>query len=118
MWKMWKAEEFGMDAGDGSMELDEARQTTEGLMDQLPVVSGTPDEPRSERRHKTMTVKQVEANRRNGALSQGPRTADGKRQSAMNALKHGLTARTPVLPGEDPKEYEDLKLDMEVYWAP
>ncbi len=27
----------------------------------------------------------------------------------MNALKHGLRARTPVLPGEDAEEYERLK---------
>src|SRR5215472_8773105 len=36
---------------------------------------------------------QIEANRRNARLSTGPRTAQGRRISSMNALKHGLTAQ-------------------------
>jgi hypothetical protein len=36
---------------------------------------------------------QIEANRRNARLSTGPRTAQGRRLSRMNALKHGLTAQ-------------------------
>jgi hypothetical protein len=47
----------------------------------------------------------AEINRRNAARSTGPRTAEGKSRSRFNALKHGLTARTPVLPGEDPEAY-------------
>src|SRR6185503_10651237 len=35
----------------------------------------------------------------------GPRTAAGKANSRMNALKHGLTAKTPLLPDEDPDEF-------------
>jgi hypothetical protein len=40
-------------------------------------------------------------NRRNARKSTGPRTAAGKDRSRFNALKHGMTAKTPVLPGED-----------------
>jgi hypothetical protein len=36
---------------------------------------------------------QIEANRRNSQLSTGPRTAEGRRTSSKNALKHGLTAQ-------------------------
>ncbi|HEV2546624.1 MAG TPA: hypothetical protein VGU20_04755 [Stellaceae bacterium] len=36
---------------------------------------------------------QIEANRRNARRSTGPRTAQGKRSSRMNALRHGLTAQ-------------------------
>jgi hypothetical protein len=45
--------------------------------------------------------RRVEANRRNSQKSTGPRTPAGKRRSRLNAIKHGLCARIPVLPGED-----------------
>jgi hypothetical protein len=45
--------------------------------------------------------KRVEANRRNSQKSTGPRTPAGKEKSRLNAIKHGLCARIPVLPGED-----------------
>lgn len=35
----------------------------------------------------------------------GPRTDEGKRRSAMNATTHGLTARTPLVEGEDASDY-------------
>lgn len=46
------------------------------------------------------TERQILANRRNGRLSRGPKTAQGKRQSSRNALRHGLSikaARDPAL---------------------
>jgi len=53
--------------------------------------------------------KQIEANRANAQKSTGPRTSDGKARSAQNALKHGLTAATPVLPDEDAAAFEALR---------
>ena len=48
----------------------------------------------------TSTVK-IEANRRNAKRSTGPKTPHGKAISALNALRHGLTAEQHVLPDED-----------------
>jgi hypothetical protein len=45
-------------------------------------------------------------NRANSQHSTGPRTEPGKRRSSQNALRHGLTARTAVLPNEDPETYQ------------
>ena len=44
-------------------------------------------------------------NRANSRHSTGPRTESGKQRSSLNALRHGLTAPTAVLPTEDPAAY-------------
>src|SRR5580700_1622894 len=64
------------------------------------------------------TLKQFEANRRNAQKSTGPKTPDGKAAVSMNALRHGLRARTVVLPGEDREEFDHLCDDLEVEWHP
>jgi hypothetical protein len=38
--------------------------------------------------------------------STGPRTDSGKQRSSLNALRHGLTAASAVLPSEDQAAYE------------
>ncbi len=43
----------------------------------------------------------------------GPKTVSGKDRSRFNALKHGMRARTIVLPGENPADYQ-ARLDA---WA-
>ncbi len=45
-------------------------------------------------------------NRANSLHSTGPRTEPGKQRSSQNALRHGLTARTAVLPTEDPEAHQ------------
>jgi hypothetical protein len=57
---------------------------------------------------------QVEANRLNAQRSTGPRTPEGKAKVAMNALKHGLTAKKIVLVNEDPQEFDAFHSAM---WA-
>jgi hypothetical protein len=51
---------------------------------------------------------QLAANRANAQKSTGPRSVEGKSASRFNALKHGIDAASPVIPGEDPAEYESL----------
>ncbi len=57
------------------------------------------------------TKKKTQANRNNAKHSTGPRTDKGKQICSQNALKHGLRSKHPVLPGEDPIEYQH-KLDQ------
>jgi hypothetical protein len=45
-------------------------------------------------------------NRANSQHSTGPRTEPGKQRSSLNALRHGLTAQTAVLPNEDAEAYQ------------
>lgn len=44
--------------------------------------------------------------------STGPRTPEGKARSSMNALKHGLAAKTPLIPGEDAEEFLQFVWDI------
>jgi hypothetical protein len=64
------------------------------------------------------TLKQFEANRRNSQKSTGPKTPEGKSAVSMNALRHGLRARSVVLPGEDPTEFHQLCDDLQAEWTP
>jgi hypothetical protein len=61
---------------------------------------------------------QIAANRRNAQKSTGPRTANGKAASRLNALKHGLTAETCLLPGESLAEFEHLRARLVAEFTP
>ena len=45
-------------------------------------------------------------NRANASHSTGPRTDAGKKRASLNALRHGLTGHTIVLPSEDLTAYQ------------
>jgi hypothetical protein len=47
----------------------------------------------------------AQINRENARHSTGPKTGEGKHRSSLNALRHGLTSQTVVLPGEDLEQY-------------
>ena len=53
---------------------------------------------------KTMSIKQVEANRRNAQKSTGPKTAEGQTVSKMNALKHGILSKEVLIGGINARE--------------
>lgn len=61
---------------------------------------------------KNLSRYQFTANRRNGHLSTGPKTINGKAVSKMNALKHGLRSAEVVVRGrcikESPREFRAL----------
>ncbi len=56
--------------------------------------------------------KQLAANRRNARRSTGPRTPEGKERVKWNALKHGLLAKSVVVPNrhglENRSQFESL----------
>ena len=53
-----------------------------------------------------MSQAKINANRRNARKSTGPRTPSGKATASMNAVKHGLSARMPVIPSENEAEFQ------------
>ena len=50
--------------------------------------------------------------------STGPRTDAGKQKVRWNAVTHGLTAQSPLLPGEDPVAYAHNVLDHQKVFNP
>jgi len=65
---------------------------------------------------RTLSPRRIAANRQNAAKSTGPRTADGKHRSSLNASKHGLRARELANAvrelGEDPADFQRLRKDL------
>ena len=58
------------------------------------------------------SILQIEANRRNAALSTGPKTESGKRAIRMNALRHGLTAQHVTLFDEKLEHFQAFHTEL------
>jgi hypothetical protein len=75
---------------------------------------------------RTVSARTIAANRRNARKSTGPRTAEGKRQVAKNALKHGMRSTGALIDEallapnlvKDYKEYQRLCADLQEAWKP
>ena len=70
----------------------------------------------------TASPAQIEANRRNAQLSTGPKTAQGKSASSMNAVKYGILARQLIVQGEyvqeSPEEFHSFWTEYHEQLAP
>jgi hypothetical protein len=53
---------------------------------------------------KTVSLKQIAANRRNAQKSTGPQTSNGQAVSKMNAFKHGIYSRDVLVRGKHARE--------------
>jgi hypothetical protein len=51
-------------------------------------------------------IDRAQINRNNAYHSTGPRTPEGRQRSCLNALRHGLTGQTVVMPAEDLESYQ------------
>ena len=56
--------------------------------------------------------KKLAASRANGAKSKGPVTIQGKAWSSRNALKHGLSAKRLLIPGEAKGEFSQFRDEL------
>jgi hypothetical protein len=65
--------------------------------------------PARERPNRPVSKAKRKANKANAARSTGAKTPQGKLTCSLNAVKHGMTARTIFfLPGEDQAAYDDF----------
>ncbi len=71
---------------------------------------------------KGCSAAKLKANQENAGKSTGPRTARGKANVCLNAVKHGFLAKEVVISskfaGEDPKDFERLIRQLFQYWEP
>ena len=58
------------------------------------------------------------ANAANAQLSTGPRTEEGKRQSAQTARTHSLTAQQPAIPDADRAAFNELRAQLHAETKP
>src|ERR1035438_7647932 len=72
----------------------------------------------SEKGNSMATKKQIAANRRNAQKCTGPKSPQGKAASSMNNLRHGLRARTIILPGEKQEDFDEIHAGLQDQYQP
>lgn len=66
-----------------------------------------------------MTSKlKAKTSRENAKKSPGPKSTRGKKNSSMNAAKHGLAATSVLLPGESKEDFIELKAALNREYKP
>ncbi len=65
-----------------------------------------------------ISTKQLAANRRNTALSTGPKTEKSLKVASMNAQKHGLLAKETITDTEDFAQLEDFAMGLKNSFLP
>lgn len=60
----------------------------------------------------------INANRANAQKSTGPRTVEGKEKSKQNTVRHGLTGKMLIAPGENAADYDSLLEGMMASYSP
>ena len=65
-----------------------------------------------------ISEQQLAANRANAQHCTGPTSAEGKKKSSMNALRHGVTAQTTVMTEEDRIKHDNFCAKMIAELAP
>src|SRR5437016_12589078 len=58
------------------------------------------------------TLDKTESSRINGARSRGPVTPAGKQRSSLNAVRHGLLAKSVCLTNENPEGFKEILQDF------
>lgn len=70
----------------------------------------------------TVSLRKVEANRRNSRKSTGPNTVAGKKRASKNAIRHGFYSKCLLVQHPDGKEdraeYDDLYLGVREHYHP
>ncbi len=83
-------------------------------------VSHLDDQNQSEK--KPVSIRKLEANRKNALRSTGPKTERGKRTVARNAIKHGILSREVVITAgdgeESSEEFDALVGQLGEYYEP
>jgi hypothetical protein len=67
---------------------------------------------------RTLSIRQIQANCLNAQQSTGPRSVEGKAAIRMNALKSGIDAKSLVIHGEDPADFDSLQAEYSARWLP
>ena len=70
----------------------------------------------------TVSLRKVEANRRNSQKSTGPKTATGKKRVSRNAVRHGFFSKFLLIQHQDGKEsqreFDDFYASVDKHYQP